>query len=481
MSKLLLLAGLLLSLLSAAQNRLTADSVVFAASSQYGNTSFLKRLIMGSNYREVWSQPVKLPVFHLKQQGFTIKELGGGQQTKSLQLKDTKGRNWALRTVEKDVEKALPIPIRNTLAEKVTQDLISASHPYAAVTIPPINKALGVIAPEPKIYFVPDDPSFGEFRSLFANTVCLLERRDPTPDDSETKNSEDLMDKILEENDHRVMQHTVLKARLVDMLIGDWDRHSGQWRWGKIEKDGMDLYYAVPRDRDQAYFYSNGILVKTVRHFAMKHLVGYRDNLNKLKNLNFKGWKFDGMFLNELDKQDWDSTLKWVQSQLTDELIHTAMTQMPAEAYAINGAEMERKFRGRRDDLHEKGMRYYAFISKNVFVNGSDKAEIFRVNTNNDGIMIQIFDVKDNKEGRIIYERTFSPEETWRVSLRGFGGNDRFIVDPSVNKKMRLQFIGGDGEDSYDIQGGSKNIIIEKKEETSKFIHKHKTKIKYEK
>jgi hypothetical protein len=480
MSKLLILAGLLLSLFTAGQNKMSADSVITIASSQYGNAGFFKRLIMGSNYREVWSQPVKLPVFHLKQQGFTIKELGGGQQTKSLQLKDSRGSNWVLRTVEKDVDKALPNPIRNTLAEKVTQDLISASHPYAAVTIPPINKALGVIAPEPRIYYVPDDPAFGEFRSLFANTVCLLEKRDPTPDNSETKNSEDLLEKILEENDHRVMQHTVLKARLVDMLIGDWDRHADQWRWGKKENDDLDLYYAVPRDRDQAYFFSNGILVKTVRHFAMKHLVGYRDNLNKLKHLNFKAWKFDGIFLNELDRNDWDSTLKWAQSQLTDELIHTAMTQMPAEAYAINGAEMERRFRGRRDDLHVKGMRYYSFISKNVFVNGSDKAEIFKVNSSKDGILIQIFDVKDDKEGRKIYERVFLPDETWRVSLRGFGGNDHFIVDPSVNEKMRMQFVGGDGNDRYEIKGGRKNTIIEKKEERNQILHKHRSRVKYE-
>jgi Ca2+-binding RTX toxin-like protein len=94
--------------------------------------------------------------------------------------------------------------------------------------------------------------------------------------------------------------------------------------------------------------------------------------------------------------------------------------------------------------------------------------------------LIQIFDVKDDKEGRKIYERVFLPDETWRVSLRGFGGNDHFIVDPSVNEKMRLQFIGGDGNDRYEIKGGRKNTIIEKKEERNQILHKHRSKVKYE-
>src|SRR5687767_9345782 len=94
-----------------AQN-LKQDTVLKAASEQYNNTSFLGRFLMGSNYRNVWSTPVSMPVFRLSQQGFTIKELGGGQQTKSLRIVDKNKREWVLRTVDKDAEGAVPEKFR---------------------------------------------------------------------------------------------------------------------------------------------------------------------------------------------------------------------------------------------------------------------------------------------------------------------------------------------------------------------------------
>jgi hypothetical protein len=84
-----------------------ADSVVVPASLQY-KASWLGRLISGSNYRKVWSTPVAMPVFRIKQMGFTVKELGGGMQTKSLRLLDKNKKEWVLRTVDKDARGALP-------------------------------------------------------------------------------------------------------------------------------------------------------------------------------------------------------------------------------------------------------------------------------------------------------------------------------------------------------------------------------------
>src|SRR3954451_3462982 len=98
------------------------DSATLAASLRYKNPSFFRRLFLGKNYRSVWATPVTLPLFQMQQMGFTIKELGGGQQTKSLHLLDKQHYEWALRSIDKEVEKALPTYMRNTLAQKITQD-----------------------------------------------------------------------------------------------------------------------------------------------------------------------------------------------------------------------------------------------------------------------------------------------------------------------------------------------------------------------
>ena len=80
------------------------------------------------------------------------------------------------------------------------------------LTVPDLAKAAGVIVAKAKLFYVPDDPAFGEFRSLFANTVCFLEDREPTPDQSETEDTEEVMEKVLEKNDHQLLQKDSLES-----------------------------------------------------------------------------------------------------------------------------------------------------------------------------------------------------------------------------------------------------------------------------
>src|SRR5215216_5568912 len=103
------------------QNRIS-DSIVFPASTQYSTASFLGRIISGTNYRKKWETPVAMPVFRLKEKGFTIKELGGGMQTKSLRLLDKNRREWVLRSVDKKAEGALPKNIRYPIVINFVQD-----------------------------------------------------------------------------------------------------------------------------------------------------------------------------------------------------------------------------------------------------------------------------------------------------------------------------------------------------------------------
>jgi hypothetical protein len=435
------------------------DSVVVVASGKYGDPPVLKRFLLGKNYREVWRTPVKLPVFHIKDYGFRIIELGGGQQTKSLKLEDKKGREWALRTIDKDVDGALPPFLRNTLAEKVTQDMVSAAHPYAPLAIPVLAQAIGVVVPVPRFFFVPDDPAFGEHRALFANTVCMLEEREPTPDGSETKSTNSMLEDMIEENDQSINQKAVLKARLLDMLIADWDRHADQWRWGSVDSGRVEHYYAIPRDRDQAFFASNGILVKMARKLGLKHFVGYRAEMAKTKNLNYKSWKFDRFFLNELAAADWEQAIREVQGQLTDQVVDQAFRQLPKEVYAMSAPDLSAKFKSRRDDLLRAGMGYYEYLTKTVTITGSDKAEIFSFRPENNGITIEVWDENDGKKGRALYKRWFTPDETKMITLTALGGNDQFLFSSQEKTGIKLRLLGGEGKDVYDINGLKAKII----------------------
>ncbi len=440
-----------------------------AASGQYTNPTFFQRLILGSNYRKEWSTPVEVPVFRIKEMGFTILQLGGGKQTKSLRLKDKKGQEWVLRTVEKNVEPNLPPLLKNTIAERVVQDMVSAAHPYAPLTIPTLANAIGIVVPVPTLYYIPSDENLQPYKSIFEHSLCYLEEREPTPDNTDTKGTEKMLEDLVEKNDHQVIQTEVLKARLLDMLVADWDRHADQWRWGDKDSAGAKYYYAIPRDRDQAFFNSNGILIRIARYVAARHFVGFRSNLKKLTDLNFKAWNFDETFLNELDRDQWNGIINDAQKALTDSVIEEAVRKMPSNIYAISGKEIEGKLKKRRNDLSTAGMEYYSFLANTVAVHGTDKAEIFKFKASGAGLHLVVYDKEDGKEGRKLYERTFIHKETVEITLAALGGNDAFIIDENLNSKIKIIILGGKGKDLYRFNGSVHTTVYEYLEEENIF------------
>ena len=462
-----------LSLITSAsgQSKKTApDSVSVPASTQYENLNFIKRIFLGKNYREEWSVPVKMPVLDIKTAhgGLTPTELGGGQQTKSLRLKDKNGKEYSLRSVDKDVEKAVQPHLRKTFVKKLVQDMVSASHPYAALTVPELATAAGIVSPHPKLYFVPDDPALGKYREMFANTVCMLEEREPTPDGSEAEDTEEMMKELMKDNDNIVMQEQVLRARLLDMLIADWDRHIDQWKWGETDSANKKAFYVIPRDRDFAYFNSAGVLVTVMSWTSLPHMRGFTPESKGLKKLNKKTWFFDHNFLNELDAEDWQRIITAFQLSITDSVISEAIRRMPPETYAIRGKEIEDKLKSRRDGLLKNGMKYYDYLAETVHVMGTDKADLFRVAGSGDDIVVTVYGYNKKQPGSVVYKRVFKRGETHEIILNGFGDDDHFEIDETVSSKIRVVVEGGDGKDSLTNRGKKvKEKLIGVEEETS--------------
>ncbi|MGV3656993.1 MAG: hypothetical protein ACO1NX_03530 [Chitinophagaceae bacterium] len=389
--------------------------------------------------------------------GFTIDKLGGGQQTKSLRLRDAEGREWALRTIDKDVEGALPKWLQNTLAEKVTQDMVSAAHPYAPLTINVLAPVANIITAKAYFFAVPDDPDFGEHRALFANTVCMLEDRNPTPDKTETENTENVVEDLLENNKYRILEEEVLRARLLDMLIADWDRHQDQWRWGIRKVGGSQGLYAVPRDRDQAYFYSQGLLVKIAQLVSLKHMVGFTHSTRRVKSLNAKSWNFDRVFMSGLTRQDWENITKEFQARLTDDVIKSAVRNLPPEIYELSGETLQNKLIDRRNGLLKDALRYYEFLAEEVTVLGSDEAERYLITGNRDSLVLTAY--SKQREGAPMYQRTFLPADTDVITIEALGGDDEVIVTDGEKANIKLVIDGGKGNNTFNLQGKIRNKI----------------------
>ena len=440
------------------------DSVIVSASDQYKKATGFKNTFLGKNYREEWSVPIQLKVFNLKKEkgGFKIESLGGGKQTKSLRLTNLKtGREWTLRSVEKDPEKAIPENLRGSLAQDIVQDLISASHPYAPLVIPGLAKATGVPTPQPQFFFVPDDPAFTIYRKAFANRVAHLEEREPTPDNTGTKSTAKIINNLIEDHDDHVDQQAYLRARLLDNVIGDWDRHFDQWRWGTSDTGKGKLYYPVPRDRDMAFFNSDGLLLRYLSKNQFKYLQGFEKDFYSVKWFNWEARDLDRIFMNQLTENEWKNVIDTFQTKLTNTVIDSSVKKLPPEIYALDPATISDKLKSRRDLLMKEGMKYYSYISRRVNIVGSNKQELFKVENINDSIRVTVY--KENKKNvntGIMYQRSFT-KYTKELRLFGLHGNDRFEIDEKVSGKTKVRLIGGKGNDTFDIRGNTRNYVYD--------------------
>jgi hypothetical protein len=437
------------------------DSITIAVAPEYDQVSKLHRTLFGENYRKLWAIPVKIRVFRLQKEkgGLTILQTGGGMQTKSLRLRDPSGQEWVLRTVQKYPERKLPPKLRKTVTKDILQDQVSTANPFAALTVPPMAGALQILHSNPEIVYVPDDPALGEYRKSFANGVFLFEGREPLESDK-TDNTAKIQAKIKGDNDVRFDDKMVLRARLLDMIIGDWDRHDDQWRWDKNKKGKNTLYTPFPRDRDQVYYKTSGILPWIISHQWLKaKFQPFNDKIRDIKAWNLNGQYFDRYFLNQLSEADWKEQIAYVQTHLTNQVIENAFKRMPADIYKVSAPQLISTVKARRDNLTTQGIEYYRFLSQIVEIPMSDKKENIDIREEANGqVKVTINKItKEDSIAQVVYNRSFNPVVTKEIRLYGFDGKDVFKVTGDGKSPIKVRMIGGDGVDTFMVASTANN------------------------
>jgi hypothetical protein len=438
------------------------DSVSTAAGKYYDDASGLKRFLMGRNYRKEWATTMGFPVFDIAKEkgGLKILQRGGGHQTKSLRMEDADGKQWVLRTIEKYPEAAIPPPLRQTFAARIVKDQISSAHPYGPLVVPVLADAAGVAHSNPKFVFVPDDPMLGKYRKDFANTLCLFEEREPVEKDK-TYNTAKVLEELQSDNDNRVNQKVVLEARLLDIFIGDWDRHDDQWRWinEKDEKKGSDKKFApLPRDRDQAFFINTGFIPGIAKFpWILPSIQGFKPHLSNIKGFNFGARYFDRSFLNELNKEEWKTAADLFVQKMTDNVIDKSVQQLPSSVSA-SGKKISATLKGRRKYMMNEMLDYYRFLAKTVSIPGSDKRERFALKGLNDGTL-ELTVQKISKSGEYenpFYRRIFDASDTKEIRLYALKGDDELLVEGKI-PSIKIRWIGGEGEDKL-VAGGNADL-----------------------
>ncbi len=462
-------------------NAQTKDSATSVGSDKF-KTNGSKKFWMGANYRTEWKTPITVPVLHLATEkgGLKPTKRGGGKQTRTLRLEDAKGREYAIRSIQKFItSKTLPGGFESEAAADLVQDGVSASYPYSALSIPPIAEAAGVPYLKAKLIYIPDDPLLGEFREDFKNMLAFFEERLP---ESVEKgfDTDEVVDKLKDDNDNTVDQMALLRARILDMFVMDLDRHEDQWTWGATDNGKGKTYFPIPKDRDQAFFINQGVIPGIIKWpWLVPQVQGFDAKAKNINRFNFAARNLDRFFLNELSEQQWKDAVEKFKSQMTDAVLENAIEQQPKEIKNISGAKILAKLKDRRNYIVDEVMQYFRFLAETVSITGSDKKELFEVTNNNDGSsQVEVYKItKEGEQSIKMYDRKFDDGQTKEIRLYGFGGEDKFSVKGS-NGDIKVRMIGGAGDDNFEnTTSGRGGIVYDSAGENNKLTGQFRNKI----
>lgn len=432
----------------------------------------IHRWVLGDGHRELWATPVPAPVLDLGSYagGLTPLRLGGGQQTTSLRLRGADGLVYNFRSIDKDVSRGLDPVLRETLAADVMQDQIAALFPLSAMVVAPLLDAAGLLHPDPRLVVMPDDPALGSFRERFAGMLGWIELRpdegeDGTPGFAGSRRvvgTDRLFERLEEEPDNRVDDRAFLRARLVDFLVGDWDRHPDQWRWAGFETaEGLTVFQPVPRDRDWALSRLDGTIA-TFTWIPWPQYVGFSYDFPRAFRQSWNGRGLDRRLLSALDEAAVVEVARDLQARLDDRVLGDAVAALPAAYRSRVGDELAAALRNRRDGLVEMARSFYRLHAGWVDVDVTDEAEVVEVEREADGrLRVRVaFRDPDIPGPQVHYRRTFVPGETREVRLYLHGGDDRAVIAGSGPASIAVRVVGGGGADTLEDRTSGRAVHL---------------------
>jgi hypothetical protein len=315
------------------------------------------------------------------------------------------------------------------------------------------------------VYVRPDDSAF-QTDSLrpFRGQLAYLEEKiavlshQPAGANDRAVNSPQAFAAVFARPNQRIDQLALLRARLLDGWLGDWDRHPGQWNWAMTESaaTGLTTFAPLPKDRDMVFYrLDDGALGWLLGHVLLRHWVTFGPSYRHVPDLASSGRYLDTRGLNQLTRAQFSAAAQAMQRQLPDTLLQRALRRLPPAAWAAEGPRLLAALKARRDALPVLATALYEHLTRRPVVGGTAAAERFEVHRYVDSTVVAVYAAQGTAS---TYRRAFLPAETRRIQLEGLGGDDVFVIEnhsPQKVSKPWLRLYGGLGTD--ELRGNAAN------------------------
>lgn len=463
----LILSIIYFTSLSFAQNRtdiskVTIDSTIIkrVTPGKKYDVNWINRIFSGEHWRDLWATEIDAEVLDMGKFGgglYPIKQ-GGGLQSKSLRLRGNDNNEYKFRTIDKFPYKSLPPEWQNSYYGKLLQDQVSIGLPVSSLIVYPLLKEVNILCVKPKIVIMPYDNRLSSFYKDFAGQLGYIELN-PRAGKKGFNNFENadkvvngfkIFKEVEKDNHEQVDQTEFLKARLMDIFLGDRDRHADQWQWAGYRHSGLRIWKPIPRDRDFAFGRYDGVFPWLSGVLSLS-LVGFNYDIPQIEEITYTGRHLDRRFLNKPDKSVWDSVANYLTLKLTDDVLKKAIKEMPPEMYRKEGRNLFSMLKSRRGQLKEAADEYFKLLSEVVDIYGSDKKELAEVEVISEKFLeVRLFEtdkVSGNKYGNPFYKRKFSTEYTDELRLHLLNGDDKVVLKGKADNDILIRIISDKGND----------------------------------
>ncbi|MGG5506010.1 MULTISPECIES: metallophosphoesterase [unclassified Myroides] len=437
------------------------------------------RFLWGEHYRSTYAQPIAVAVANLDtvKGGLTPLISGGGNQSLSLRLQDKRGTQYVMRGVRKSVSRFLQTAVfrdnyvmesfDDTWAERFIYDFYTTAHPYTPFIIGDLSKKVGIYHTNPELYYIPKQQALGAFNDKYGDELYMIEERPSEGHEEEsfgnaTKiiSTTDVIANLRKDEKYAVDEQMYLRARIFDLLIGDWDRHGDQWRWSEFKEGDKVIYRPVPRDRDQAFAKIDGALLSLIKKLPMlRHMQNYTEDFANPRWINHTAFPLDQYLLKSTTEEDWIAQATSVVGDLDDESIDQIFAKLPKEIQGEDVEHIKYVLKARKKKIVDFVPQYYRELRKYVVLSGTDKKDVFKLLRNDDG-SVELTQLRDKKAGQeTVFEKTYDPRETKEIWIYGLNDEDTFIVEGSKKAKIKLRLIGGKNKDTFQLDQ-PKHVVV---------------------
>jgi hypothetical protein len=436
-----------------------SSSVRVAAGAHYARRGWWWQRLWGRHYRGLWATPVSAPVLRLGQMGLLPLRAGGSFQTNTLRLRTPDGRIFVLRSVDKDLSQSIQKGRLGRFVAPVLRDQTCAAPPYGAYIATVLARAAGVFHTNPRLVYLLPDTALGEWRHRFRPALYLLEER-PTNDQSHAASfgrarrvvgSDTMLTQVLRSPATQLEPHAYLRARLLDLLVGDWSRRADQWRWAAFPAAGT-VFRPIPRDRDQAFFrFDDGWLTRCVSWMHPRYKT-FNANLvaADVGPLTTTARPLDHTALALVPEATFVAEADSLRRRLSEAVLAQSLRAVPTEVRARMTQELLPALRARRDALPAAARRYYQVLQEAAVVTGTDAAERFELTGLGPGqLRLRVYARRLARPDSLLGQQVYDVRRTTRLTINGLGGKDEFTLAGWLAPGFGVHLYGGAGRNVF--------------------------------